>query len=203
MNPLGTVDYEISKIIIEKDYSVLDLGANIGLTALYYLEAGAARVTAIEPNIENYQRLKSINDARLISINKAVSDVAGEVELYISSTHNQGHSINPIWELEFPNVFTSGQKVNVQCDTLDNLFKNEIFDFIKIDVEGAENKVLKGGEAFFERHKNSIIQIEIYDKYFNEVNTHLKSIFINVIACARTRKMRFICIILIKKYLRI
>jgi hypothetical protein len=45
------------------------------------------------------------------------------------------------------------------CATLDNLFENEKIDFIKIDIEGAENKLLAGAKKILS--KETALKIDI------------------------------------------
>lgn len=170
-------DFFIAKYFIKENYVVLDLGANIGFTTLLYLKFGASRVYAFEPVPELSERIRNIGDDRIEVSTLAVSDRIGENELVLSSSHNQGHSLNEEWPLRFQSVFTKTKKIKVETTTLDNYFKNDFFDFIKIDVEGLEENVLKGGASFFERNKGSIIQIEIYDWQFDKTHCALKKYY--------------------------
>jgi len=53
---------------------------------------------------------------------------------------------------------SSGKRVQVSVTTLDNYFsKGEIVDFVKIDAEGAELEVLKGGISMLCRSQPSMI----------------------------------------------
>lgn len=163
-------DYHISKNLIQKGDRVLDLGANIGFTALLYLSFGASEVYAFEPVANLVKRLRAIKSGKIKVFDCALSDYNGTSEIYLSTTHNQGHSLNDSWPERFSNVFKQIKKEKVKVATLDTLLVNEVFDFIKIDVEGMEEKAIIGGEMFFQRNKNSIVQIEIYEWQFE--NTH-------------------------------
>ena len=67
-------------------------------------------------------------------------------------------SINEIDYLKKSNV--NSMKIEKMLDSyLDNKNFNNI-DFIKIDVEGHEYKVLEGGMNFINKHKVKLIQIE-------------------------------------------
>lgn len=164
-------DYYISKSLIQKGDKVLDLGANIGFTTLLYLSFGASEVYAFEPVSILVKRLHAIKSDKIKVFDYALSDYNGFNEIYLSTTHNQGHSLNDSWPERFSNVFKQVKKEKVKVSTLDYLLVNEIFNFIKIDVEGMEEKTIIGGDAFFKRNKEAIVQIEIYDWQFE--NTHL------------------------------
>ena len=62
---------------------------------------------------------------------------------------------------------------SIKGNKLDNIFKNEKIDFIKIDVEGHELKVLTGGKRLLNRNK-AILSIEFDAKNFNKKNPIIK-----------------------------
>jgi FkbM family methyltransferase len=163
-------DFSIAQSIINKDDKVLDLGANIGFTALLYLKFGAEEVCAFEPIPELAKRIRNIRTNQIKVFDFAVGDRQGTENIYLSTTHNQGHSLNEEWPVRFSNVFKEKKILQIKMTTLDCVFKEEIFDFVKIDVEGMEEKTIIGGEMFFQRNKNAIVQVEIYDWQFE--NTH-------------------------------
>lgn len=163
-------DYCIAKTFINENYKVLDLGANIGFTALLYLSFGADEVYAFEPVPKLAKRIKKINTNKIKIFDFAIADREGLGNIYLSSTHNQGHTLNKEFTIRFNQVFKKEKIIQIKITTLDTIFKNEIFDFIKIDIEGMEEKAIIGGEKFFERNKNAVVQIEIYNWQF--IKTH-------------------------------
>lgn len=172
-------DYIISKSLINKDDKVLDLGANIGLTALIYLSFGASEVYAFEPVAELVKRLKSIKTNCIKVFDYALSDYNGFSEIYLSTSHNQGNSLNDDWPVLFSNVFKKAKKEEVKVATLDSLLTAEVFNFIKIDVEGMEEKTVIGGDTFFKRNSEAIVQIEIYDWQFERTHDLLSKYYKN------------------------
>lgn len=176
-NSIKNDDYFISKRLIKKGYRVLDLGANIGFTALLYLKFGASEVYAFEPVLELYKRIQSIKTDKIKAFNIALADYEGNSKIVLSSSHNQGHSLNKAWPNKFKDVFKNSLSQLVKVSTLDKTLSNDTFDFIKIDVEGMEVEVIKGGFGFFKRNFNSIVQIEIYDWQFNETHELLSNYY--------------------------
>lgn len=170
-------DYYISKTFIKDNYKVLDLGANIGFTALLYLKFGAKQVYAVEPIPKLAKRIDNINPNNITVFNYGISDTNGFDEIYLSTSHNQGHSLNVDWPERFKEVFKKREKVKIKVATLDSLFKEEIFDFIKIDIEGSETKAILGGTEFFKNNVNAIVQIEIYDWQFKATNSLLSKYY--------------------------
>lgn len=162
-------DYYIAQTIIDSGSRVLDLGANIGFTTLLYLLHGASEVYAFEPVKNLYQRLEKLDSNRIKSFNMAIADFTGESEIYLSDTHNQGHSLNVYWPKKFQKVFKRKKTELIHVTTLDDFFdKDSKFDFIKIDVEGMEAEVFEGGHNFFRNNQDSIVQVEIYEWQFEQ-----------------------------------
>ena len=69
--------------------------------------------------------------------------------------------------------------IKVRCDSLDNILleKNELIDFIKMDIEGAERKALEGSKEIIKKNK-PILAICIYHKKedFFDIPELIKSI---------------------------
>ncbi len=183
LNEKFNVDAMLADQFIKKNSLVIDVGANIGYCALQYLKNGAERVDAYEPNCEIFRRLKRLKINELNAFNLAISDLNGESNLFISQSHNQGHTLEKKIVDDFRWIFPENlKKQKVKLKTLDTIYcRGEIFDFIKIDVEGHELKILKGGNLFFKRCKKAILQIEIYnkesDQVFEELQKYYKYIY--------------------------
>jgi|HubBroStandDraft_6_1064221.scaffolds.fasta_scaffold03294_8 FkbM family methyltransferase len=119
---------------------VFDVGANIGTYSKMFLSLGAT-VVAVEPTpslIKDLQRIP-----RLKVEGCALGDADGVLPLSVSNL-NLLNSLVPGWEKQIAGTH-DGQVVNVPVTTLDALIaKYGVPDFIKIDVEGYESKVLSG-----------------------------------------------------------
>ncbi|WP_412984459.1 FkbM family methyltransferase [Pontimicrobium sp. IMCC45349] len=173
-------DFYISRAIVKNGYKVLDLGANIGFTSLLYLKFGAKEVYAVEPIPVLAKRIKKIKTDKIKLFDFGISDKNGIENIYLSTTHNQGHSLNDEWPKRFSNVFEKLKKIKIKVASLDSLFDNEVFDFIKIDIEGNEEKAILGGSEFFTRNKDAVVQIEIYEWQFERTNELLSKYFAKV-----------------------
>jgi len=128
------------------NFSFYDIGANIGYYGLLVAKIYDAKVELFEPLIEYSNCIKKSSEINNVSQNirihsLALSDKKGMVNFTKSGS---GSSI----EGDFIDN-KDLEKINIPTDTLDNIYEEKNFikpDFIKIDVEGHELSVLKGGE---------------------------------------------------------
>lgn len=138
--------------IISKDFICLDVGANIGSIsfALCNNLGPNGKVYAFEPGPNIFGRLSEnvrMNpslDGRLELIKAGLADK--EKELYWAEVEdNPGNA-----------EFSKNNGIKIELTTLDALVKKEKLekvDFIKIDVEGMEIEVIKGGLSTIRDHK--------------------------------------------------
>jgi FkbM family methyltransferase len=130
--------YERFGCKIEKGDIVVDLGANVGVfsNAAYY--KGASKIYSFEPSQIAFECLIRNNPINSEVFKMGVSNKNGFENIFLNSTDDTmcGTFLNEGEISEF-----------VPITTLDSLFENKIFekiDFLKIDVEGYERKVLEG-----------------------------------------------------------
>jgi FkbM family methyltransferase len=121
---------------------IVDCGSNIGLSVLYFKRLyPKSRVIAFEPDTATFKMLelnvKSNNLADVTLVNKALSDSVGSVPFYISP-ERPGLLVQ---SLRKENL-SSSQVTSVETETL-STYLTEPVDFLKMDIEGAEDQVLK------------------------------------------------------------
>lgn len=120
-----------------------DIGAYRGYTAGVMALAGAGSVVAFEPVPENQERIRQVfgmnPDLPLSLIPKAVSDSEGEQALEI----HRDQSMNRLGSVAGAR---GGEQIQVETTTVDAVASKtgKLPTLIKIDVEGAEEAVLKG-----------------------------------------------------------
>ncbi len=151
----------ISKLPLEAT-TVLDIGANVGFFSILLsrLVGAKGKVIAFEPLprnidfIEQHIRLNQIENIQIYSA--ALSNKSGVMKFSLSDYHEQGR-LDENGDLE------------VSVTTLDSLkdITNSV-SFVKIDVEGAEASVLRGGKNFFKYHRPTILLATHGNNYANE-----------------------------------
>ena len=133
---------------------VIDCGAHIGMFTRRALQYGARRVVAVEISPDNLECLRrnfasEIADGRVTVYPKGVWDREDFLTLRI----NQGTSLV---DTVVPGDQNTMPGPLVTLTTIDNLVSElglERVDFIKIDVEGAEEKALLGARNTLARFK--------------------------------------------------
>lgn len=148
------LSFNVWKTLAKRSRTTLDVGAYTGFYALIAGKASSSVVHAYEPVSFIYSRLAQnimLNGLPNVKfVNKAVSDQSGTVEI----------------GLRFgPKIFSSGSSIvddivrkatysqPTHTVALDEVHKDEPVDLIKVDVEGAEEAVLKGAMALLSEKK--------------------------------------------------
>lgn len=150
---------ELIKKEIKEGDIVLDLGANIGyyILILAKLVGKNGKVFAFEPDPDNFAILKKnieINGYKNVTlIQKAVSNKTGKEKLYLSK-YNKG--AQTIYDKDDNSEF-----IEVESIRLNDYFKNNNrVDFIKMDIEGAEDLAIRGMPLILKDNKNIKILTE-------------------------------------------
>jgi len=144
--------YHHPLVHVEPGDVVIDCGAHIGGFTRIALNAGARLVVAIEPeksNLAAFQRnfAKEIQNGQVKLIPKGVWDNPGKLSLHISSVGDSHSMVIPQ---------NAEKEETVDVTTLDSLAESlrlTALDFIKMDIEGAEQKGLRGAEKTLARFR--------------------------------------------------
>lgn len=155
--------------------TILDVGANIGVVT-QFMQPFAKKLYAIEPSSEHFEALaknKDYNEWDNVEVfHIAVADQNGETELLKKPDNRTMNSIvlgkkNPDGSLVFPSrtrhPYAEPEIVKtMRLDTFLHENNIETVDFMKLDVEGAEEMILKseGFKKVASRFKS--IEIEFH-----------------------------------------
>ncbi len=155
---------------IQKGMTVFDIGANIGWITIIMAQAVGpqGRVHSFEPYppIFNHLQLNiALNELSQVSANcLALGNTSGVIPFYIFP---EGFEVyNSIGAGERREGQSAHQKINVPVTQLDHYCQeNHIsqIDLIKIDVEGAEEIVLKGASRILKENPQVIIMMELFE----------------------------------------
>lgn len=133
-------EYHVEPIAPESIEYIVDLGSNIGVTAIFWAQHYPnARMVLVEPDPDNFKLLQRNTAAfqdRCVLINAAVSDKCGETSFF-RSEREYGHSI-----LQGDD---SVSEIQVRTLTVAGILREAGFprvDLLKMDIEGGESLVM-------------------------------------------------------------
>jgi FkbM family methyltransferase len=158
INTLKEPEVRLLPLLCDKDKRALDVGANAGLYVHHLLPVSAA-VVAFEPLSPMQDRLRRVYGERIRLEPVALSDEAGETEIRFPEGEY------PLATIERDNALVAASSVKMRAQktalrTLDSYGLDEV-GFMKIDVEGHEEAVLRGAVETLKRcQPNLIIEIE-------------------------------------------
>jgi FkbM family methyltransferase len=153
---------------IPKNSVLWDIGANVGLYTCYVAKKSNCRVFAFEPSVFNLEVL-----ARNIHLN-GLSDLVTIIPLPLSSelsinklnmtSTNWGGAMSTFGETyghdgNFLDKVFVLPVVGLSMNDASNLLGIPQPDYIKMDVDGIEHLILKGGKPILDKAKGIIIEI--------------------------------------------
>lgn len=152
---------------LKQGMTVLDIGAHHGFYTLLAskLVGPSGKVFAFEPSPRERKALHLnliLNRCKNVFTQAlALSDAATQADLYVVNDEHTGfNSLRP------PGISSPTIRVKVSVKRLDDWLRQanlDRVDFVKLDVEGGEFAVLKGGVHFLERRPRPIILVELED----------------------------------------
>ncbi len=175
-----------SFLTIKDDFTIIDIGANVGLMTLQFAElVPRGKVYSFEPTFYALDRLK-----KNLGLNPGLAKRVTVINSFVSETSNTNPDIVAFssWKVngerdanDHPvHLGTPKSTEGVPAISLDDFTEaNQLakIDFIKIDTDGHEYEVLKGAKKAIAKYKPKIIfEIGLYvmdeknisfDFYFN------------------------------------
>jgi FkbM family methyltransferase len=182
---IGTWEPEFAAALqqnVQQGWVCYDVGGYKGYYAGIMALKGAKEVFVFEPmpgNAEKIKKLMVLNSALPIRLRElAVSDTTGKTIFKLMPEETMGKLESSSFQQDEKEI----TRVEVECVTLDGLILNGLPepDFIKIDVEGAEELVLKGGMEMLAR-KRPFLMIEVHSRGIgNNCFNILKNIYSSI-----------------------
>lgn len=143
----------------------VDVGANIGyFSFIASRKVGpSGRVFSFEPSQREFGRLQRAvplnQHSNITAFNIALAESAGQVKLSIDSFHT---GLNQIQYEQ-----NAQQTELIACKRLDEVLHDQYIDLLKVDVEGAEMKVLRGCEELLQKGQIQKLIVEITPAFLN------------------------------------
>ncbi|WP_223789596.1 FkbM family methyltransferase [Marinicella meishanensis] len=170
---------------VKPGMNVLDVGANYGYFSMLMADliGPEGQIHALEANpMLSRLVIKSskVNgfENKLKVINQGVSDQAGEDIDFVYSDDTPmngmlaGNMSQQAREKHYPNT------IKVQVNAIDDLLKDaKPIDFIKVDIEGAEDKFWYGSQQIRDKNPNMMILLEFNRARYHNVDAFIDQIF--------------------------
>jgi FkbM family methyltransferase len=152
-------DFRYFSSLIPKGCTILDIGANIGVTTCYLAtHCPNNTIFSFEPIPPNFNTLeKMVKRKRLSNVkvfNVGIGEKESEVPMILPVVNGiKRHTLAQV--LDNNSYYASGEKYNIAIKPIDtiNELSSQNIKAIKIDVEGYEYAVLKGAVDTIKRHK--------------------------------------------------
>lgn len=143
----------------------VDVGANFGFYSLLAQELGVAKIAAFEPVPAVFALLtENASGTRIEPRRLAVSDREGRIAFdEAPPTHPGGSTVDAAAWVAPGSPMLDFKRIEVDATTLDAFCAAGKFvpTVVKIDVEGAEDRVVAGARATLTRHSPSVV-IEVW-----------------------------------------
>lgn len=162
--------------VLRPGMTFFDIGANVGIYSIVAAKKYPnVRVYAFEPSEWTFQvleeniRLNALSN--VAAIRTALGDRIGEVVLHVNAPGRDG--LNTIGKPSHPDCQIVTQE-KVPMSTLDTFIQSHkiLVDVMKVDVEGAELMVFRGGKKLLERKDAPLILYESYSWCTKGFNYH-------------------------------
>ena len=175
-----TLDW-INNFVDNNDLIFWDIGANVGIYSIYSaIKYNNIKVVAFEPSTSNL---------RVLSRNISINNFSNKIIINQTPLFDKDFGFHKLNEEGFDeggalNAFSvdygyDGKKFNpknsysIYGTSINFLLSNnilEIPDYIKIDVDGIEDLILKGAEKFLKHEKIKSILIELNESFIDQTS---------------------------------
>ena len=167
---------DVVEPLLTKDDVVFDIGTNIGTIANWFATR-THHVHGFEPHPDNLRLTKEqiqLRKTTNITLSKlALGSEPGTLQLHVKSFHGH-HSLGDT------SATPTVEKIDVEVDTVDRYCTAngiERIDFLKIDVEGFEEEVLKGATTMLKNQQVGLVLFELRQSILASIGKNGKGIF--------------------------
>jgi FkbM family methyltransferase len=153
------IEFKIAQIC--ESYNItrlLDIGANVGdfAESIKNISNNKIEILSIEANpyCEPFLKEKNLNYKI-----QALSNLEIELDLFLSNISDVCTGTSYYQEM-VGTGYNKNRKIKVKTNTLDNII-DETFEFIKIDTQGSELDIIKGGVNTIKKSKFLLLEVSI------------------------------------------
>jgi FkbM family methyltransferase len=151
--------------LLSRNIVLCDVGARGGLEKPWLSHSNSISVVGFEPDKKEYHELNHNKNKNDIILPYALYNKESALSLNLTNSRGCSSIYLPNYQFldRFPDSkrFSVEEKCPIETTTLDKLHENkkiENIDFIKLDTQGSELEILKGGSKFL---NNSIIGLQV------------------------------------------
>ena len=158
----GEKELKYLKHLVDRNRSAIDVGANHGVYS-YWLLRYASKTIACEPHPLLVDYLHTAFGERIDVVNAAISDMQGDITLSVPDASGNEQSYRGSIQSETVSGFEATVDYQVKMITLDEIAPENV-GFIKIDVEGHEQSVLRGAKNVLANSRPTVL-VEAEEKH--------------------------------------
>ncbi|PIQ48573.1 MAG: hypothetical protein COW03_09310 [Cytophagales bacterium CG12_big_fil_rev_8_21_14_0_65_40_12] len=154
---------------------IIHIGAHEGQEVAKYLALGFKKIMLIEANSELVELLndKFRNVSEVVVVFQAISDIEGTIDFHIHTSRSGSTEPASILKMkEFNKIvktLSTPKTIQVPTCRLESLFKDqyelEDYNFINVDVQGAELHVFKGASSILPHFDAIISEVNLIELY--------------------------------------
>lgn len=174
------METELVRQYVQPGMRVLDVGANIGyFTVLCSALVGKeGSIVAIEPDVTNYSFLeKSVQElpeANVQLVKAAAWHSSGTLNLHLNKSNPGDHQTFPGED--------SRESYKVQATAIDDIeTASRGFDFVKMDIQGAEGQALRGMQNTLASHRPAVMILEFWPSSLERAGTPPEDVYTSIV----------------------
>jgi FkbM family methyltransferase len=160
-------DIQFLRTFVKPGEIVIDVGANVGFFTKRFANwvSNGGFVIAVEPEESNFRQLqrnlyKSDTAPVVKTVQGVMAEQHGTLKLSVNPVHPGDHKIGP-------------EGIDVTAFTIDELVRKESATrvcLVKIDVQGAEERVIRGAQETIKRDHPAIL-VEVDDEALRQMGS--------------------------------